>query len=98
MISRGFSEIEDAQITEKIKSLRSYYGTENRKEKVSKASGTGTSDVYVSSWRFTDDLDFLNDNLLPKKSYSNIDLETEETFPSRKNGGKISIKSERLLK
>ena len=80
MISRGLSEIEDAQITEKIKSLRSYYGTENWKEKVSKASGTGTSDVYVSSWRFINDLDFLNDNLLPRKSYSNIDLETEEAF------------------
>ena len=33
LISRGFREIEDAQISEKITSLRSYYGT----EKASKA-------------------------------------------------------------
>ena len=77
LISRGFSEIEDAQISEKITSLRSYYGTEKWKEKASKASGAGTSNVYVSSWRFIDDLGVLNDNLIPRKSYSNIDLETE---------------------
>ena len=40
----------------------------------------------------------MNDNLIPRKSYSNIDLETEEAFPSRKSGGNISVKSERLLK
>ena len=56
LISRGFSEIEDAQISGKITSLCSYYGTEKRKEKTSKASGAGTSDVYVSSWRFINDL------------------------------------------
>ena len=55
LISRGFSEIEDAQISEKITSLRSYYDTEKRKEKASKPSGAGTSDVYVSSWRFIND-------------------------------------------
>ena len=98
MISRGFSEIEDAQISEKITSLCSHYGTEKRKEKVSKTSGAGTSDVYLNSWRFINDLDFLNDNLIPRKSYSNIDLETEQTFPSRESGGNISVKSERLLK
>ena len=40
------------QINEKITSLCSYYGTEKRKEKGSKASGAETSDVYVSSRRF----------------------------------------------
>ena len=43
------------------------------------------------------DLDFLNDDLIPRKSYSNIDLEKEEPFPSREVGGNISVKSERLL-
>ena len=82
----------------KNNSLRNYYGTEKRKEKASKASGVGTADVYVSSWRFTNDLDFLNDNLIARKSYSNIDLETEEAFPSRESGRNISVKSEHLLK
>ena len=98
MIFRGFSKIEDKPIREKITSLRSYYGTEKRKEKVSKVNGARTSDDYVSSWRFINDLGFLNDSLIPWKSYSNIDLETEETFPSRESGGNISAKSERLLK
>ena len=40
----------------------------------------------------------MNDNLIPRKSYSNIDIETEEAFPSRESGGNISVKSERLLK
>ena len=98
MISRGFSEIENAQISEKITSLRSYYGTERRKEKTSKASGAGTSDVYVTSWRFIKNLDCLNDNLIPRKSYSNIDPETAEAFSSRESGGNVKVKSGRLLK
>ena len=67
-------------------------------KKVSKAGGAGTSDVYVSSWRFINDLDFLTDNLIPRKNYSNIDIETEEAFPSRESGGNIIMKSEHLLK
>ena len=98
MIRRGFSEIEDAQISEKIMLLHSYYGTTKWKEKASKASGAGTSNVYVSSWRFINDLDFLNDNLIPRKSCLNIDLETAEAFPSRESGGNISVKSEHFLK
>ena len=53
-----------------------------RKEKASKASGVGISDVYVSSWRFINDLDVLNASWIPRKRYSNIDLETEEVFLS----------------
>ena len=34
LISRGFSEIEDAQINEKITSLRSSYGTEKREKSI----------------------------------------------------------------
>ena len=48
LISRGFSKIKDAQVNKKITPLRSYYGIEKRKEKSSEASGSGTSDVYVS--------------------------------------------------
>ena len=33
LISRGFSEIKDAQINEKITSLRSYYATERKRIK-----------------------------------------------------------------
>ena len=97
MISRGFSEIDDAQISEKITSLRSYYGTKKRKEKVLKASGARTSDVYVSSGRFINDLDFLNNSLIPRKSYSNIDLETEEAFPSKESGGNISGRTGKIM-
>ena len=76
--------------------MRNYYGTYKRKEKSAKANGAETSDVYVSSWRFINDLDFLNDNSIRRKSYSNI--ETKEHFPSRESGENISVKSERLLK
>ena len=97
LISRGFSEIDDAQISEKITSLRSYYGTKKRKEKVSKASGARTSDVYVSSGRFINDLYFLNNSLIPRKSYSNIDLEAEEAFPSKESGGNISGRTGKIM-
>ena len=40
----------------------------------------------------------MNDNLIQKKSYSNIDLQTEEAFRSSKSRESISVKLERLLK
>ena len=40
----------------------------------------------------------MNDNLVPRKSYSNIYLKTEEDFPSRESGGNISVKSDHFLK
>ena len=95
MISRGFSEIEDAQISEKISSLRSYYGSVKRKENASKV--VPEPQMSVSSWRFINDLDFLNDNLIPRKRYSNIDLETEEAFPCRESGERL-LKSKALEK
>ena len=75
-------------------SLRRYYGTEKRKGKASKASGARSSDVYVTSWRFINDRNFLNDNFISRNRF---DLETEEAFPSRESGGNINVKSERLL-
>ena len=95
MISRRFSEIEDAQISEKISSLRSYYGSVKRKENASKV--VPEPQMSVSSWRFINDLDFLNDNLIPRKRYSNIDLETEEAFPCRESGERL-LKSKALEK
>ena len=95
LISRGFSEIEDAQISEKISSLRSYYGSVKRKENASKV--VPEPQMSVSSWRFINDLDFLNDNLIPRKRYSNIDLETEEAFPCRESGERL-LKSKALEK
>ena len=98
LISCGLIKIKVAQISENITSLCSYNGIEKRKEKASKASSARTLEVCVSSWRFINDLDLLNDNLIPTKIYSDIVLETEEAFSSRENGGSIRVKSERLLK
>ena len=66
LISRGLNKIKVAQISENITSLCSYNGIEKRKEKASKASSARTLEVYVSSWRFINNLDFLNDNLIPR--------------------------------
>ena len=54
------------------------FAPKDREKKASKASVARTSDVYVSSWRFINNLDILNNNLIPRKGYSNIDLETKE--------------------
>ena len=48
LISCGFSKIKDSNVNEKITPLSSYYDIEKRKEKSSEASGSGTSNVYVS--------------------------------------------------
>ena len=67
----------------------------NGKKKYQKLLVPGTSDVYISSWRFINHLNFY---LIPRKNYSNIDLEIEEAFPARESDGNICVKSERLLK
>ena len=48
---------------------------------------------YVSFWRFINDLDLLNDNLIPIKSYSSIDLETED--PAGNNMFKVNNRNTR---
>ena len=55
------------QFTEKLTELRSYYSGQGVKERVSKYSGSGTFDVFVSSWKFKKDLSFLEDNYVPRK-------------------------------
>ena len=37
-----------------------------------KKSGAGTNEIYESKWKFFNQLNFLNDNLIPGKSKSNI--------------------------
>ena len=65
-------EVDDAQVVAKMTSLRSYYSAQKNKEKSSKASGVGTDNVYVSTWKFMKDLTFLSDNIMPRKTISNI--------------------------
>ena len=45
----GISDVNEEMINEIIGSLRIYYGAEKRKEKASKSSGAGTSEVYTST-------------------------------------------------
>ena len=63
----GINDVNEEIINEKIGSLRSYHGAEKRKENASKSSRAGTSDVYTSTWKFINELNFLNDNLVPQK-------------------------------
>ena len=52
----------------KIQSLRTFYREELRKVKKSQGTGSGSSDVYVSKWKFFDECSFLDEVI------SSIDL------------------------
>lgn len=54
------------------------YGKEIGKERGSKTSGKGTKDVYVSKWPFFTSLHFLRDNITPRKTSSNLEIEDKE--------------------
>ena len=58
-------------LQKKMACLRTYFGKEYGKEKASKTSGTGTKQVYTSKWPFFASLQFLRDNITPRKT-SNI--------------------------
>lgn len=54
-------------------SLRTYFGKEVGKERNSKITGTGRKEVYTSKWPFFKSLQFLRDNITPRKTTSNMD-------------------------
>ena len=94
LISRGFSEIADAQISEKITSIPRYYSSSRKKKRQKLVMPEPQMSMfYVSFWRFINDLDLLNDNLIPIKSYSSIDLETED--PAGNNMFKVNNRNTR---
>ena len=64
------NSIED-EVKAKVKSLRATYSRENKKKK-KKKTGTGTDKVDLSTWKFFESLQFLNDFIIPKTSLSNL--------------------------
>ena len=60
------------EIGSKLHSLRVYYSAQGCKLENSKKSGSGTDDVKKIKWAFFDKLAFLNDNLQPRQTFSNI--------------------------
>ena len=60
------------QISEKMTSLRTYFGAEKRKLETSKKAGAGRNEVSFSKWRFYESLMFLADSFSPKPTESNL--------------------------
>ena len=56
------------QIGKKLSDLKNYYGAQRRLVESSKSSGAGTDQVYVSNWKFFDQLNFLNDSFTPRQT------------------------------
>lgn len=83
------------QIAKKLTDLKNYYGAQRRMIESSKASGAGASDVYVSPWKFFDQLHFLNDAFTPRRTQSNAE-ETAEPGPYE-TGNPPSAKSARKI-
>lgn len=71
-LQSGNIEVTEQQVTAKMTSLRSYFCAQKSKEKTSRTSGAGTSQVYESQWKFIKDLEFLSDSVTPRKSTSNL--------------------------
>lgn len=63
----------------KMHSLRVYYGsTRSKAEASKKKSGSGRDDVIKVKWHFYDKLFFLNDNLTPRTTVSNLQTEVND--------------------
>ena len=60
-IKINFGIITYAYLPAKIQSLRTFYREELRKVKKSQGTGSGSSDVYVSKWKFFDECSFLDE-------------------------------------
>ena len=60
------------EIGSKLHSLQVYYFAQKDKLENLKRSGPGTSDVKKFKWAFFDKLVFLNENLQPKHTFTDI--------------------------
>ena len=67
------------QISKKLTDLKNYYGGQRRLIESSKSSGAGTDEVYVSQWKFYENLQFLNDAFTTRKTKSNADDEDDNS-------------------
>ena len=71
-----FSGLTSEELQKKMSGT--YYGKEIGKERSSRTSGKGTKDVYLSKWPFFASLHFLRDNITPRKTSSNLDIDMSE--------------------
>ena len=65
----------------KIKSIRAQYTREKQKSSKVK-TGTGTDEVYVSKWPHLEQLKFLDDFIIAKKSISNLSVVSKVLYKS----------------
>eukprot|EP00731_Ephydatia_muelleri_P036605 Em0288g4a len=63
----------ECEVKAKIKSIRAQYTREKQKSSKVK-TGTGTDEVYVSKWPHLEQLKFLDDFIIAKKSISNLSV------------------------
>ena len=68
-------------------SLQVSYKREKAREEGSKTSGSGCSEVYYSTWKHFNQMEFLDDTANVDKSYTSLDSEPYVP-PSKKKGGK----------
>lgn len=74
-------------IISKIHSLRVYYSSQRSKRDQSVKSGAGADDVYKIKWQYFNRLEFLNNNLQPRKTVSNLSTYSPPVSPSVCSGG-----------
>ena len=86
-------------ILEKMNGLRTYYNAQRRKVAITMGSGTSTDSVHKVKWQFYDSLDFLRDQVTPRRTLCNINenvdvvISTQQEKRSRKGGYRPNSRS-----
>ena len=79
--------ISEDQVTKKMASLRSCYCRLRSSYNAAKTrSGSGTSDIKKPNWIYFDMLKFLDDDLMPEGSSSNVKPSNVSEFKKQKKG------------
>ncbi|KAJ6215378.1 hypothetical protein RDWZM_009878 [Blomia tropicalis] len=68
----GNSQWTEKTIKAKIRSLRTQFANEVKKEKKSLKSGSSADDIYKSKWKYFDSLSFLQDVVISDPTISNL--------------------------
>ena len=75
--------VHNDDVSAKLHSLRVYYSaTRNKHEASRKKSGSGRDDVIKVKWPYYEKLSFLNENLTPRRTTSNLQSNSDERCDS----------------
>jgi len=98
-VSEQFDEkFSKEELKQEWHSLQTQYKREKSREEGSRVSGSGSTDVYISTWEFFSQMEFLDVTADTDTSYTSLDGEIVEAFVPAAKKKKVIVSEEQKAK